>query len=96
MKTTHEKLRSLLASARVELQQEADEYGTLLNQLELLKHSLDANEPSDEELKAAMRAFPGKLRPMRAGAPAGDGLKDTRKLWEALNHIVRSRQKEKS
>ena len=93
---THEKLRSLLASARSELQKEADEYGVFLNQLELLQRSLDANVLSDDGLKAAMRAFPAKLRPMRAGAPAGEGLKETRRLWEELNHIVQSRQEGKA
>jgi hypothetical protein len=94
--TTHEKLRSLLASARIELQTEADEYDGLLNQLELLQGSLDANEISEERLSAVMRAFPAKLRPMRAGAPAGEGLKETRKLWEQLNHIIQSRQPRKT
>ncbi len=94
--TTHEKLRSLLASAKIELQKEADKYGALLNQLEILQRSLEANEASEEALSAAMRAFPAKLRPMRAGAPAGEGLKETRKLWEKLNHIVQSRQKGKA
>jgi len=94
--TTHEKLRSLLASAKIELKKEADEYDALLNQLELLQRSLDANEASEEGLSAAMRAFPAKLRPMRAGAPAGEGLKETRKLWEELNRIVQSRQKGKA
>jgi hypothetical protein len=78
MQTTHERLRPLLANARTELRKEADEYGALLNQLELLQRSIDANEVSDDALKAAVRAFPAKLRPMRAGAPVGEGLKETR------------------
>ena len=94
--TTHEKLRSLLAGARIELEMQADEYDDLLKQLELLQRSLGADEVSEEGLLAAARAFPAKLRPMRAGAPAGEGLKETRKLWEELNHIIQSRQKGKA
>src|SRR5262249_27024219 len=93
---THEKLRLLLPGARRELQKEANEYGALLNQLELLQRSLDANELSDKLLELVLHAFPAKVKPMRAGAPAGAGLKETRKLWEELNHIVRSRQQGKA
>ncbi len=94
--TTHTRLCSLLANAKTELQKDADEYGALLKQLELLQRALDAHEAPDEALKATVRAFPAKLRPLRAGAPAGEGLKETRRLWEELNHIVRSRQEAKT
>jgi hypothetical protein len=89
---THERLRALLTNAVVELEKEGnDEYGFLLNQLVALQKALDANETSDDRFRIALRAFPAKLRPMRAGIPAGEGLKDTRKLWQELNHIVKSR-----
>lgn len=94
--TTHERLRSALASARIELQTEAHEYDGLLNQIELLQRSLDANEASEERVSALMRAFPAKLQPTRAGAPAGEGLKETRKLWDLLNHVIPSRQPRKT
>lgn len=93
--TTRVRLYSLVESAKTELQKNADEYGAVVKQLGVLRRALDANEDSDEALKAALRAFPAKLRPMRAGAPAGGGLKETRKLWEELNQIVRSRQEGK-
>ena len=92
---TYEKLRCLLASAKMELQKGTDEYATLQNQLGILQRSLDEDDVSDDVLRAAVRAFPAKLRPMRAGAPAGEGLKETRKLWEELNHIIRSQQQVK-
>jgi hypothetical protein len=94
--SSHEKLRSLLSGARKELQKEADEHSAFLNQLELLQGSVDANEISNKLLESVLRAFPAKSKPMRAGAPAGDGLKDTRRLWEELNRIVKSRQREQS
>ena len=93
---TYEKLRSLLASAKMELQKGTDDYATLQNQLGILQRSLDMNDVSDDELRAAVRAFPAKLRPMRAGAPPNEGLKETRKLWEELNHIIRSQHQVKS
>jgi len=54
---TYEKLRVLLANARRELQEVADDHGGFLNQLRLIQRSVDAHEPSDEELEATLRAF---------------------------------------
>jgi hypothetical protein len=93
---THENLRSLLPRARSELQKESNEYSAFLNELEFLQRSIDANDLPVEMLERLLRAFPAKLKPMRAGAPAGAGLKETRRLWEELNHIVRSRQQGKA
>jgi len=94
---TNEKLRVLLANARRELQEVADDHGGFLNQLRLIQRSVDAHEPSDEELEATLRAFPETMRPMRVrgGAPAGEGSKETRKLWEELNQLVQSRQEDR-
>jgi hypothetical protein len=89
---SHENLRLQLASAKMELQKETAKYSNFLTQLELLQRSLDSNELSDQLLKSALDAFPPGLRPVRAATPAGEGRKETRRLWEELNHIVRSRQ----
>ena len=87
-----EELRSSLAKAATELRKEASDYSRLLSQLEVLQNSLSADEPPVELLRSTLRMFPAKVQPTRAGTPSGEGLKETRKLWEELNRIVESRQ----
>jgi hypothetical protein len=92
MEAACERLQTLVANATLELREGADDYCRLLTQLNLLQRSLGANELPVEVLRSVLRAFPAKLRPTRAGAPAGRGLKETRKLWAEVNRIVQSRQ----
>jgi ribosomal 50S subunit-associated protein YjgA (DUF615 family) len=87
-----EKLRLLIANATQELTASAQQHSQLLQQLESLNHSLDTGTPTDDALRSSLQAFPARAQPMRAGAPATDGLKATRQLWQELNRIVKSRQ----
>jgi hypothetical protein len=102
MEATHARLRSLISNATEELRKEGGAYGSLLVQLEVLQRSFDATEPSVELLSSTLRAFPAegafpaKEMRTRGGAPAGMGLRETRRLWEELNRIVEARQEPKA
>jgi hypothetical protein len=88
-----QKLRSLIANATEELTKSAQEYRQLLQELQSLNRSLDDFPPA-EVLQSTLQAFPPPARPTRAGAPATDGLRETKLLWQELNRIVKSRQGE--
>ena len=85
-------LKSLLASANAELKKDVTKHSVLLSRLEILERSIDTGELSHDLLVSTRDEFPANLRPMRAGTPAGEGLKETRKLWDELNHLVKSQQ----
>ncbi len=93
---TKEKLRTLLANARTELQSAVGSYGALLEQLSLLERSLEAGDLSDEVLGTALRAFPVRMVRVRGAAPASDGLKESRKLLVELNHLVDLRRQRRA
>ncbi len=90
---SYQEFRLLVANAKSELLKEAGRYRALLNYLELLQRSIDTGEFSDELLESTRDAFPPNLRPMRAATPAGDGLKQSRALWNEINQMVISRKK---
>jgi hypothetical protein len=93
---TNEKLRILVENARAELQGAVENYGALVGKLEVLEQSLGSGNISDDILASTRNAFPAKLTPSRAAAPASDGLTETRKLLVELNHLVDLRRPKRS
>jgi hypothetical protein len=85
---TDERLRILLENARAELRRAVENYGALITQLELFERSLKSGTLNNDLLESTRNAFPAKLRPSRAAAPASDGLTETRRLLVELNHLV--------
>jgi hypothetical protein len=90
--STSERIRRLLADAKIEIQRVLSGSSALLGQLTLLEQYInDGRELTDVMVLSAMAEFPPIVRAGRAGRPAYDALKSTRELWEELNHIVTSK-----